>query len=98
MKISQITRRKMMAYESLQDYKEGSLVVKDIYTIFHNLERGNNKLYDDEAWKTWDQFGNGETNILKYDFPWTEVQKHFDGVHHFHVQNRYDDNFLWMGC
>lgn len=52
---------------------------KIIYTIFAELGRGNNALNDPENYK--DHYF-GEENIMRKDFPWQEIAKHFDGIHH----------------
>ncbi len=58
-----------------------------IYKIFNILERGNNAFYNQEEWDKANEFDyyvgtEKESRILQKDFPWIEISKHFDAVHH----------------
>ena len=53
-----------------------------IYKIFATLERSNTALEDPEKWERYKTFNSPETALIQSDFPWPEMQKHFDCMYH----------------
>lgn len=57
--------------------------VKYIYNIFQALDRKNKATLDDENWKNpLGLSSDTELKIMEKDFPWEDIQKNFDCVHH----------------
>ena len=56
-----------------------------IYEIFYELGRGNtrykNPSKEDENFIR--NFGDSYEKLIVYDFPWDQIQRHFDCVHHW---------------
>lgn len=50
---------------------------RNIYEIFNKLERENAKMYDQP-----ENYFETETYLMRKDFPWQEIAKNFDCVHH----------------
>ena len=76
--------------------------VRSIYKIFQDLGRDNQILNDKEAWKReidlmYSGHGNIEINLMKRDFPWKEIAKHFDCIHHDAWISRRDYNAFLFG-
>jgi hypothetical protein len=58
-----------------------------IYEIFNTLGRPNTAYTDPKEWEKMRSSGyQSEIDLIKKDFPWPELQKHFDCVHHFHYR------------
>lgn len=55
---------------------------KIIYEIFEKLGRGNSAYSDPAEWKRIKEYGSPD-DLIRKDFPWQELQKHFDCVHHY---------------
>ena len=53
---------------------------EQIYKIFNMLRRGNTKFYN-QGDNTFTR--NFPELAMAYDFPWPEIAKHFDGIHHW---------------
>jgi hypothetical protein len=63
---------------------------KIIYEIFANLGRDNTALADPAEWEKIRNYGS-ESTLIQKDFPWNEIQKHFDAIHHYDFyQSSYD--------
>ncbi len=74
---------------------------KVIYEIFYNLKRNNKALYDEDEWKNQEKFSSllgGDyisNKLMMKDFPWGEIEKHFDCIHHDGYFNRDINSFLY---
>lgn len=63
---------------------DGSHDAKMIYDIFAKLGRENTALANPEEWNKIREYGFGnEISIIKKDFPWQHIARHFDCVHHW---------------
>jgi hypothetical protein len=60
----------------------------DMYELFNQLGRGATALYNPSE----DGYNNREY-AMRRDFPWGEISKHFDGVHHYNYG--YGNEFMY---
>lgn len=61
---------------------DGDSDAEIIYDIFYKLGRSNTAYNDKDEWERIRTSGLDQQYLLKKDFPWQEIQKHFDCIHH----------------
>ncbi len=64
--------------------------IHNIYNIFKDLERGNTAIDNEEEYNNTIfnySYEDKKSQIMTKDFPWQEISKHFDAVHHYHFRS-----------
>ena len=84
----------MLELDSINDAKQ-------IYKIFSALGRPNKALDDQKNWDRADElqyYGrDAEAKIIRQDFPWDQIAKHFDCVHHWPMRGYYGERDPFFG-